>query len=158
MESMFSELLDPEELRQALDKYNSKKIVFTNGCFDLLHPGHVTYLAQARSLGDLLVVGLDTDASVRSLKGDSRPILPESARAKNLTALRSVDYVCFFSNGDPEPLIKIVKPDVLVKGGDWSPEQIRGSEFVLSYGGEVKSLSFIEGFSTTSIVEKIQSF
>lgn len=158
MNSFFGKVLSKEQLVNEVSslKNNSKKIVFTNGCFDILHPGHVSYLAEARSLGDVLVVGLDTDESVKKLKGESRPIQNQDARAKILTALRSVDYVCFFGDGNPEPIIEAITPDVLVKGGDWKPEQIRGSKFVIANGGEVKSLKFIQGNSTTNIVDKIK--
>jgi len=158
MNSFFGKVLSKEQLVNDISslKKKSKKIVFTNGCFDILHPGHVSYLAEARSLGDILVVGLDTDESVRKLKGESRPIQNQEARAKVLTSLRSVDYVCFFGEGNPEPLIEAIVPDVLVKGGDWQPEQIRGSKFVRASGGEVKSLKFVEGNSTTNIVGKIK--
>ena len=157
MSDSFAEILSLQDLKtKTLSlKQSGKKIVFTNGCFDILHPGHVSYLAEAKSLGDILVVGLDTDSSVKKLKGESRPIQNQDARAKVLSALRSVDYICFFEDGNPEPLIESVVPDVLVKGGDWKPEQIRGSKFVLAGGGEVKSLKFIEGFSSTSILSKI---
>ena len=132
-----------------------QKVVFTNGCFDILHIGHIKYLQEARSQGDLLVVGIDTDASVRGLKGPTRPIQNEKDRSEILAALSCVDYVCLFDEGDPRPLIKEVRPDVLVKGGDWEIDQILGSEFVMSYGGEVKSLQFIKGRSTTNIVDRI---
>ena len=159
MDSFFGQVVSKEQLVEETTslKSKSKKIVFTNGCFDILHPGHVSYLAEARSLGDVLVVGLDTDASVKKLKGESRPIQDQDSRAKILTSLRSVDYVCFFEDGNPEPLIEAIAPDVLVKGGDWQVDQIRGSKFIIANGGEVKSLKFIEGNSTTSIVEKILS-
>ncbi len=159
MSNFFGNLVSKEQLVAEVSslKNKSKKIVFTNGCFDILHPGHVTYLAEARSLGDALVVGLDTDASVKKLKGESRPIQDQNARAKILTSLRSVDYVCFFEDGNPEPLIEAITPDVLVKGGDWAIEQIRGAKHVIASGGKVKSLKFIEGNSTTSIVDKIKS-
>ena len=148
MSASFADVLSLQDLKnKTLSlKQSGQKIVFTNGCFDILHPGHVSYLAEAKSLGDILVVGLDTDSSVKKLKGDSRPIQNQEARAKVLSSLRSVDYICFFDDGNPEPLIEAVVPDILVKGGDWKPEQIRGSKFVLAQGGEVKSLKFIAGF------------
>jgi D-beta-D-heptose 7-phosphate kinase/D-beta-D-heptose 1-phosphate adenosyltransferase len=133
----------------------NKKVVFTNGCFDLLHAGHVRYLQEARAQGDLLVLGLNSDASVRGLKGPTRPIQHEDDRATILAALGCIDYVCLFSEETPKKLIEAVSPDVLVKGGDWKPDQIVGSDFVLSRGGEVKSLQFVEGRSTTGIVETI---
>lgn len=131
-----------------------ERIVFTNGCFDILHVGHVRYLNQARKLGDLLVIGLNSDASVRRLKGEDRPINGELARGEVLKSLRSVDQVILFEEDTPLELIKAVRPAVLVKGGDWALEQIVGSEFVQSYGGQVKSLPFVDGYSTTSIIEK----
>ena len=157
MSASFADVLSLQDLKTKILslKQSGQKIVFTNGCFDILHPGHVSYLAEAKSLGDILVVGLDTDSSVKKLKGDSRPIQNQEARAKVLSSLRSVDYICFFDDGNPEPLIEAVVPDILVKGGDWKPEQIRGSKFVLAQGGEVKSLKFIAGFSSTSILSKI---
>lgn len=133
-----------------------RKVVFTNGCFDILHVGHVRYLQEARAQGDLLVVGLNSDASVRALKGPERPVQSEDNRAEILAALGCVDYVTVFSEETPEKLIREVRPDVLVKGGDWTPDKIVGGPFVLSYGGEVKSLQFVEGNSTTSIIEKMR--
>ncbi len=135
---------------------NYKKIVFTNGCFDILHIGHVRYLQEARAQGDVLVVGINSDNSVKKLKGPSRPIQNEQDRAEILSALSCVNFVCVFDQETPIDLIHQVKPDVLVKGGDWPIEKIVGSSFVMSYGGVVKSLQFIEGKSTTSIIEKSQ--
>jgi D-beta-D-heptose 7-phosphate kinase/D-beta-D-heptose 1-phosphate adenosyltransferase len=141
------------ELR-SLRKNN--KIVFTNGCFDLLHVGHIRYLAEAKSLGDILIVGMNTDASVRRLKGEERPLQQEEDRAEILAALGAVDFVCLFDEETPKELIEAVHPNVLVKGGDWRPDQIVGSDFVLSNGGIVKSLSFVDGRSTSALVEKIK--
>lgn len=132
-----------------------RKVVFTNGCFDILHVGHVRYLNEARALGDLLVVGLNSDESVKRLKGDSRPVQPESDRAEILSNLKCVDYVALFAEDTPLELIKAVEPDVLVKGGDWSVEKIVGSKEVLARGGEVRSLKFHKGHSTTGILERI---
>ncbi|MBK6993927.1 MAG: D-glycero-beta-D-manno-heptose 1-phosphate adenylyltransferase [Lewinellaceae bacterium] len=132
-----------------------QRIVFTNGCFDLLHYGHLHYLAQARDLADRLVVGLNSAASVRRLKGPNRPINDELTRTYLLAALQMVDAVIVFEGDTPIELIKIVQPDILVKGGDWEPEQIVGSEFVLAQGGQVLSLPFVEGYSTTNIEQKI---
>ena len=131
------------------------KVVFTNGCFDILHAGHVAYLQEAKQQGDLLVVGLNSDASVARLKGPTRPIQNQDDRAFILSALACVDHVVIFDEETPLSLIEAVKPDVLVKGGDWRIDQIVGSDFVLARGGEVKSLQFVEGRSTTRIVEKI---
>lgn len=134
-----------------------KNLVFTNGCFDLLHVGHVRYLKQARAQGDLLFVGLNTDASVKRLKGPSRPIQNQDDRAEIMASLGCVDFVCLFDQDTPLELIKVVKPNLLVKGGDWKPEQIVGSDFVQSYGGQVRSLQFVDGRSTTNIITKIES-
>ncbi|HRO66265.1 MAG TPA: D-glycero-beta-D-manno-heptose 1-phosphate adenylyltransferase [Pseudobdellovibrionaceae bacterium] len=134
-----------------------KKVVFTNGCFDLLHVGHIRYLQEARKLGDLLVVGVNSDASVKILKGASRPIQNENDRAEILAALGCVDYTVIFTEETPANLIKEVKPDFLVKGGDWKIDQIVGADFVQSYGGKVLSLNFVEGKSTTKIIEKVSS-
>jgi rfaE bifunctional protein nucleotidyltransferase chain/domain len=132
-----------------------QRIVFTNGCFDLLHYGHLHYLAAARDLADRLVVGLNSAASVRRLKGPNRPINDELTRTHTLAALQMIDAVVVFEDDTPLELIKIVLPDFLVKGGDWKPEQIVGSEIVLANGGQVLSLPFVEGYSTTNIEQKI---
>ena len=139
-------------------KSAGKKIVFTNGCFDILHFGHIHYLAEARDLGDRLVIGLNSAASVKRLKGEHRPINDEATRQHLLAALEFVDAVVVFEEDTPLELIKIVLPDVIVKGGDWKPEQIVGSDIVLANGGEVKSLAFKDGYSTTSIEEKIRNY
>lgn len=133
-----------------------KRVVFTNGCFDILHPGHVTYLELARQKGDFLVVALDTDAAVRALKGPDRPINPLESRLQVMAALESVDAVTWFDKGNPVPIIRKLKPNVLVKGGDWKVPQILGSKEVLGWGGKVFSLKFVEGKSTTNIVNKIK--
>jgi D-glycero-beta-D-manno-heptose 1-phosphate adenylyltransferase len=148
----------PEHLAAVVQKWRKagKKIVFTNGCFDLIHVGHVLYLESAAALGDKLVIGLNSDASVRRLKGPTRPINDQNNRSYVLAALRSVDAVIIFDEDDPERLIKEVCPDILVKGGDWRPDQIIGSDFVLKNGGEVRSLQFVDGYSTTSIEKKIK--
>ncbi|MCD6269651.1 MAG: D-glycero-beta-D-manno-heptose 1-phosphate adenylyltransferase [Deltaproteobacteria bacterium] len=132
-----------------------KKIVFTNGCFDILHPGHSAYLAEAKALGDILVVGVNSDASVQRLKGDKRPIMPEQARARLLAALAAVDFVTIFNEDDPYQLIKLLEPDILVKGGDWDTSAIVGRDLVTARGGSVQSLPFIDQYSTTSIIEEI---
>lgn len=153
-----SKLVSPARISGwlARARRQKKKIVFTNGCFDVLHVGHVRYLHQARSLGDALVIGLNTDASVRRLKGPSRPVNAEKDRAEVLGALASVDAVVLFDEPTPLSLIQKVKPDYLVKGGDWKKKDIVGSDFVESYGGKVRSLPFVQGFSTTAALEKIQ--
>ncbi|PLY08315.1 MAG: bifunctional heptose 7-phosphate kinase/heptose 1-phosphate adenyltransferase [Desulfuromonas sp.] len=132
-----------------------KKIVFTNGCFDLLHVGHVKYLQKARQLGDLLVLGLNSDASIRRLKGAKRPLIGEEERAHILAALDCIDYVVVFNEDTPLQLIEIVKPDILVKGGDYSPKEVVGREFVESCGGRVELIQFVDGKSTTNIIEKV---
>lgn len=134
-----------------------KRIVFTNGCFDILHRGHIHYLNEAKKQGDLLFLGLNSDASVKRLKGESRPINTESDRKFMLENLKSVDFVEIFEEDTPYELIKAVQPQVLVKGGDWSVEEIVGSDIVLSSGGEVKSLIFVDGFSTTNIINQIRN-
>ncbi|MCX5800383.1 MAG: D-glycero-beta-D-manno-heptose 1-phosphate adenylyltransferase [Candidatus Eisenbacteria bacterium] len=131
------------------------KVVFTNGCFDILHVGHVHYLSRARRLGDMLLVGLNSDASVRKLKGERRPIVPQADRAGVLCALSSVDYVCIFDEETPDRIIREVAPDVLVKGGDYRPEEIVGADFVRGRGGEVVVIEALEGRSTQSLIDTI---
>lgn len=146
-----------EELEAILAnlKKVGKKTVFSNGCFDLIHSGHVLYLEEAARLGDILIIGLNSDASVRRLKGESRPVNSQTDRTLVLAALESVDYVVIFEEDTPYNLIRAILPDILVKGGDWKPEQIVGSDIVLNNGGKVLSLSFREGISTTGILEKL---
>lgn len=146
-----------KELEEFLAKNKGKKIVFTNGCFDIIHKGHVTYLAEAKKLGDLLVVGLNSDASVKRLKGPERPINNELDRQYVMSQLKPVDFVEIFSEDTPLNLILKVNPKVLVKGGDWKIDQIVGGKEVIAAGGEVFSLNFIDGYSTTSIINKIQA-
>ncbi len=143
--------------RKDMSPRRPPRVVFTNGCFDILHVGHARYLRDARALGDLLVVGLNSDSSVKRLKGEQRPVVSEDERAELLSSLGAVDYVVMFNDDTPLSLIENVAPDVLVKGGDWPPEKIVGSSFVLARGGEVKSLPFHPGKSTTSILERIQN-
>lgn len=133
-----------------------KRLVFTNGCFDLLHPGHVRYLNQARGLGDALIVALNSDQSVHAIKGEGRPILTERERAEVIAALEAVDYVTIFDEETPRELIASLLPDILVKGGDWTPEQIVGREEVEAAGGKVLSLPYVEGLSTTDIIKRIK--
>lgn len=153
------QFLNQSQLKKKIEEIrvsgNSKKVVFTNGCFDILHVGHVKYLQEAKAQGDILVVGINADASVRKLKGKERPIQSEEDRGEVLSALACVDFVAIFEEDTPENLIKLIKPDILVKGGDWKVDQIVGSDFVMSYGGKVRSLQFVQGKSTTSIVSKI---
>jgi len=136
-------------------KAKRKRIVFTNGCFDLLHIGHVRYLEKAKGLGDVLVVGVNSDISVRKLKGPQRPIRPEEERAEILSSLGCVDYVTLFSELDPLKLISSLHPDVLVKGGDWTKEQIVGGDVVERSGGEVVIIPFVGKASTSNLIENI---
>ena len=132
-----------------------KKLVFTNGCFDILHVGHIRYLNQARSFGDVLVVGINSDRSVREIKGDSRPIIPESERAEVLAALSCVDFVFIFDDPTPKRVIDAIVPDVLVKGADWGISEIVGRDAVESAGGVVLNVPLVEGSSTTEIIQKV---
>jgi rfaE bifunctional protein nucleotidyltransferase chain/domain len=136
-------------------KTERKKVVFTNGCFDILHRGHVEYLTKAKALGDVLFVGVNTDTSVRRLKGKNRPIVNETDRAFIVGALRAVDYVCLFDEDTPERLIKLIIPDVLVKGSDWPVESIVGKDIVEAAGGEVRTIDFVPDRSTTDIIRRI---
>ena len=138
-------------------KLHQQKIVFTNGCFDVLHFGHVHYLLEAKKLGDILVVGLNSDDSVRRLKGPTRPINGEKERAFVLASLAFVDYITLFEEDTPEKLIKVVQPDVLVKGGDYTIDQIVGADFVMQNGGTVTTIPFVEGYSSTQIIEQLKT-
>jgi rfaE bifunctional protein nucleotidyltransferase chain/domain len=151
-------ILGREELIRERERIRreGKRLVFTNGCFDLLHPGHVRYLDQARRLGDALVVALNSDQSVRAIKGEGRPILSERERAEVMAALEAVDYVTIFDEETPRELIASLLPDILVKGGDWAPDQIVGREEVEAAGGKVLSLPYVEGLSTTDIINRIK--
>lgn len=133
----------------------NKRIVFTNGCFDILHRGHIEYLQQAKTLGDILVVGLNSDSSVKMLKGENRPINNEMDRAICLAALEAVDYVIIFNEETPYNLIKNIRPQVLIKGGDWREEEIVGYDIVTSYGGRVISSNFLSNYSTSKIIQRI---
>ena len=137
-------------------KAERKKIVFTNGCFDLLHVGHIRYLAQAKKLGDFLIIGLNSDSSVKELKGEDRPINSFEDRATLLSAIESVDSVIMFEEQTPENLIKEIVPDILVKGGDYNIEDIVGYQTVMQNGGQVKTLSFYDGYSSTNYINKIK--
>jgi rfaE bifunctional protein nucleotidyltransferase chain/domain len=158
LEVLQSKIMEPERaLKQiAAWRINVDRIVFTNGCFDLLHPGHVKYLAEARDLGHRLVVGLNSDSSVKRLKGADRPVQDENARAFVLAGLSTVDAVIIFDEDTPLNLIKAIQPDVLVKGGDWPEDQIVGADIVKAGGGQVLSLPFSEGYSTSALIEKIR--
>ena len=144
------------ERKIAVLRRQGKRIVFTNGCFDLIHPGHVRYLRAAKRLGDVLVVGLNSDASVRRLKGPSRPLVPQRDRCEVMAALEMVYFVTVFNDDTPYKVIARVQPDVLVKGGDWSPDRIVGADIVRARGGVVRSLRFAPGYSTTGLVERIR--
>jgi D-beta-D-heptose 7-phosphate kinase/D-beta-D-heptose 1-phosphate adenosyltransferase len=154
---MLSKIKTISELRPLLDilRAAGTKIVFTNGCFDLIHTGHTRYLAKARSFGDILIVAVNSDASVRRIKGEKRPVNPEAERAEVLAALGSVDFVVIFDEPDPHKIISELQPDVLVKGGDWPVEKMIGRDIVEARGGKVISVPYIEGASTTGIIEKI---
>jgi len=156
---LHSGILTIEEaiLRFGREKRNGRRVVFTNGCFDLLHPGHIQSLEQARALGDALIVGINGDASVRELKGSGRPILPELERAEILAALECVDAVVIFQELTPRETIATLLPDVLVKGGDWAGDQIIGREEVEAAGGRVVSLPVVPGYSTTAILAKMRA-
>jgi D-beta-D-heptose 7-phosphate kinase/D-beta-D-heptose 1-phosphate adenosyltransferase len=148
--------LDEAILRFGREKRNGRRVAFTNGCFDLLHPGHIRCLEQAREMGDALVVGLNSDASVRQLKGAGRPVLPERERAEILAALECVDAVILFDDLTPQNVIARLLPDVLVKGGDWAGDQIVGRHEVEAAGGRVVSALVVPGYSTTEILRKIR--
>ncbi|MFN3568378.1 MAG: D-glycero-beta-D-manno-heptose 1-phosphate adenylyltransferase, partial [Caldimicrobium sp.] len=151
-------LMELPLLKEIVEKRRKKGqiMVFTNGCFDILHSGHVDYLQRARSLGDFLVVGLNSDSSIKRIKGPSRPILPEKLRIETLSALACVDYIVLFEEDTPEKLIQTLKPDILVKGADWEEDKIVGASFVKSYGGRVIRLEFNYEISTSLIIEKIK--
>lgn len=159
MSKTFPKVLNSENLEPAVQSYRNQnlKIVFTNGCFDLLHIGHVRYLEDAAKLGNILIVGINTDASVQKLKGPTRPIQNENDRAEILASLKSVQHTVLFGEETPLELIHKIKPDVLVKGGDWPISKIVGSDFVLKNGGQVLSLQFVDGKSTTNLIQKSQN-
>jgi D-beta-D-heptose 7-phosphate kinase/D-beta-D-heptose 1-phosphate adenosyltransferase len=136
-------------------KKEGEKVVFTNGCFDILHRGHIEYLKKAKTLGDILIVGLNSDSSVRKIKGEKRPIVKQKDRAEILSALSFVDYVCIFDEPTPEKMIKILIPDVLVKGGDWAKPDIVGKDIVESCGGKVVTVPLVKGKSTKNIIRTI---
>ncbi len=144
------------QLLQRFGRPRVGRLVFTNGCFDLLHPGHIAYLEAARALGDALVIGVNTDSSVRRLKGPSRPFVPEGDRARLLAALSCVSAVVLFSDDTPEGLVRELMPDVLVKGGDYEPEQVVGREAVVGGGGRVEIIPFLEGYSTSALERRIR--
>lgn len=139
-----------EELRK-----NNLKIVFTNGCFDILHKGHVKYLSEAKKFGDVLIVGINSDSSIKKIKGNKRPIIPLESRIEVLDAVNSVDFVIPFEEETPLELISVIKPDIHVKGGDYTIESLPESKLILEYGGEIKIMTLVNGYSTTNIVNSI---
>ena len=155
---MIEKIMSPEQMLRERERLRAagKRLVFTNGVFDLLHVGHVRYLEQARALGDSLLVAINSDRTVRELKGPDRPVFDQAERAEILAALRCVDYVTVFDNISPRSLIRELLPDVLVKGGDYQLDQIHGREEVEAAGGNVISLPFVEGASTTQLIERIK--
>lgn len=150
-------LFSPDELRMIVGKLQAdgKKVVFTNGVFDILHRGHVEYLNRARSLGDCLVVAVNSDAGVKRIKGESRPVVPEADRAFVVGNLKCVDYVCIFGEDTPYDVIGTLQPDILVKGADWKIEDVVGKDIVEARGGKVVTIDYMEGRSTTNIINKI---
>ena len=154
---MRSKILKLSDLVPAIEglRKAGKRIVFTNGCFDILHVGHVRYLAAARSKGDVLVLGLNSDASVKSIKPDNRPIVSEDQRAEVLAGLACVDYITIFDDPDPLALIQTIKPDILIKGADWEEAEIVGADAVKSYGGNVVRIEVVPGISTSKIINRI---
>ena len=148
--------LDEMIVRFAREKRNGKKVVFTNGCFDLLHPGHIRSLEAARASGDVLIVGINSDESVRALKGEGRPVIPQEERAEVLASLECVDAVVIFEESTPQNVVAALVPDVLVKGGDWPGNQIVGREEVEAAGGKVVLVDVVAGYSTTEILKKIR--
>jgi D-beta-D-heptose 7-phosphate kinase/D-beta-D-heptose 1-phosphate adenosyltransferase len=153
-----NKILEREALRNKLEELRNKgkKIAFTNGCFDILHVGHVRYLREAKKTADVLVLALNSDSSVRSLKGEEKPLIPENERAEILAALEFIDFVTIFEELTPLELINYLKPDILIKGGDWPEEKVVGREEVKKWGGRVAIIPEVEGKSTTNIVEKIK--
>lgn len=153
-----SKIKKPESLKRLLAKYRGprRKIVFTNGCFDILHKGHVTYLNQARKLGTLLVVAMNEDDSVKRLKGASRPVNTLSDRMLTLAGLEAVDFVTWFGEDTPLEIIELLKPNVLVKGGDYEIKDIVGADEVMSWGGSVKALPYVDGYSTTKLIQSLK--
>ena len=159
LEKIYDKILDDKSLEEMLNLWREegKTIVFSNGCFDILHRGHVEYLSKAADLGDVLIIGLNTDSSVKRIKGPSRPVNDEKARAVVLAALEFVDAVIFFEEDTPYNLIKYVQPDVLVKGKDYKAEDIVGYDIVVGNGGRVETIELVDGFSTTNTIEKMRT-
>jgi rfaE bifunctional protein nucleotidyltransferase chain/domain len=157
LESITPKIISLDNLDRLRTRWNfqEKKIVFTNGCFDILHRGHIIYLAKAASHGDIIIIGLNTDDSVKRIKGPSRPVQDEESRALILASLHFVDYVILFDEDTPYNLIKRIQPDVLVKGADYKPEDIVGYDIVTAKGGQVVTIDFVEGYSTTNVIKKM---
>jgi rfaE bifunctional protein nucleotidyltransferase chain/domain len=157
--SVSGKLKSLEEIKAVVvgARNNGKRVAFTNGCFDLLHRGHVHVLREASACADLLIVGINSDQSVKQIKGPARPVLPESDRCELLGAMEMVDFVILFNESDPYDLIAAIQPDVLVKGGDWNSEKIIGADLVEEAGGSVVVVPYIKGFSTTEIIERIRN-
>jgi rfaE bifunctional protein nucleotidyltransferase chain/domain len=157
--TLLNKITDLHTLKQRMAewKFEEKKVVFTNGVFDLLHIGHITYLAKAAELGDKLIIGLNADSSVKRIKGDDRPVNDQSSRAAILAALFFVDAIIVFEEDTPQNLISALLPDILVKGADYAVENIVGAKEVIANGGEVKTIDFVEGYSSTSIIQKIRN-
>jgi rfaE bifunctional protein nucleotidyltransferase chain/domain len=159
LEIIRKKILDNTQIIKQLSiwRFLQQKIVFTNGCFDILHRGHIEYLANAASYGDIFIVGLNTDSSVRRIKGPSRPIQDQNTRALILASIHFVDVIIFFDEDTPYRLIETIQPDVLVKGADYNPEDIVGYDLVKAKGGEIVTIEFVEGYSTSSLLQKIAS-
>lgn len=159
LKNIRGKILNREQLKARLNVWRllEKKIVFTNGCFDLVHPGHIDYLANAADLGDKLIIGLNSDQSTKDIKGPARPITDENSRSLVLASFSFVDAVVLFDEETPLELIKLVNPDILVKGADYTIDQIVGSDFVIQNGGAVKTLEYLPGYSTSLIEQKIRS-
>lgn len=152
---MTDKIVSLKTLKKSLKDRKGKTVVFTNGCFDILHYGHVAYLQKAKALGDILIVGLNSDSSIRRIKGDKRPLNPQLDRGLVLSALECVDYIVIFSEPTPVKLIKSIRPDVLVKGKDWRVQEIAGAKEVLEQGGKVKTIALVKNRSTTGLIERI---
>lgn len=158
LDTIQSKILDWQSIKPHLTRWNflKNKVVFTNGCFDLLHRGHIDYLAKAADLGDILIVGLNSDISVRTIKGDKRPVTDETSRAWILASLKMVSAVILFDEDTPYELIKRVQPDILVKGNDYAEDEIVGADIVKANGGQIKTMEFLEGYSTSNIIDRIK--
>jgi D-glycero-beta-D-manno-heptose 1-phosphate adenylyltransferase len=156
---LINKIVEREKLTSLLSTWqlNGKKLVFTNGCFDIVHLGHIDYLAKAADLGDILIIGLNSDSSVRRIKGENRPVNNQTARASLLASMFFVDAVVFFDEDTPYELIKTIQPDILVKGSDYKPQDIVGYDVVHNKGGKIITLDYLEGYSTTAIIHKIKN-